>query len=373
MHQFSSRIIFLFTIILIFNSCQSPKDKFDLNVVLVPKIQSVDDLSLLELKEAIEYRLENFGLSKKKFHVQIRNQKIDVKLTTISNPERFVNLISARGKLDFWETYNFDEVYENFITAEEEINRLIKAGKLKISDPASEKALEATQATIDNKDTSHTKVEDLINQLEKGGFFESQEQHNLWAVLSPNISLDFNGHMVPGNTATFGYAHPEDTATVNAYLKAVKHEFPLDLKFMWTIRPTHGYDVHELIGLRVYNHRKTLSAVGGEVVNEARQDYNYEGFVEITMTMNALGTKLWRRLTSDNIGRQLAITLDGYVYSCPMVNAEIPNGRSVLSGNFTVEEAQNLAQIIVSNARKPLPYELTIVRQKIEKHQPDQP
>ena len=104
-------------------------------------------------------------------------------------------------------------------------------------------------------------------------------------------------------------------------------------------------DVLQLYALKVTS-RDGTAPLGGDVIVDARQDYDQNGKIEISMNMNSEGARIWKRLTSENVGKQIAIALDGYVYSAPRVNDEIPNGRSSISGNFTVDEAKDLANIL---------------------------
>jgi SecD/SecF fusion protein len=144
-----------------------------------------------------------------------------------------------------------------------------------------------------------------------------------------------------------GYAAIKDTAAVNRLLRQTKNLFPRDLKFAWSNQPrVKGSDFLELFALKVSNPREMKPALGGEVITNARQDFDMNGRVEVSMSMNSEGAKIWKRLTGDNIGNQIAIVLDDYVYSAPNVNSEIPTGQSSISGNFTIEEAQDLANVL---------------------------
>ncbi|HAH57015.1 MAG TPA: protein translocase subunit SecDF, partial [Bacteroidales bacterium] len=152
------------------------------------------------------------------------------------------------------------------------------------------------------------------------------------------------------------------TAWVNAMLQKVKNIFPRDMKLMWTVKPEKDRpNLLELMALKVTS-RDREAPLGGDAVIDARQDYDQNGRVEITMLMNSEGAKTWKRLTGDNIGKQIAIVLDNYVYSAPRVNNEIPNGRSSISGNFTVEEALDLANILKAGK---LPAPARIVQEEV--------
>ena len=177
-------------------------------------------------------------------------------------------------------------------------------------------------------------------------FKEYAKKNPLYAVLNPAYEQR-QGQYYPSQSATVGYAAIKDTAKVNQMLRLTKNMFPRDLKLAWNNEArVEGSGVLELIALKSTG-RDLQAALGGEVITEARQDYDQNGKVEVTMSMNAEGAKIWKRLTGENIGRQVAIVLDDYVYSAPNVNSEIPNGMSSISGgNTTIEEAQDLANIL---------------------------
>ena len=177
--------------------------------------------------------------------------------------------------------------------------------------------------------------------------FEEYAKNNpLNAYLTPAFYQNEQGQYYPSKSATVGYAAIKDTARVNALLRKTKDVFPRNLKLLWTIKPRQeGTEILELIALKVTSRDET-AALGGDVIVDARQDYSQTGQVEVTMQMNSDGAKAWKRLTGDNIGSQIAIVLDNYVYSAPNVNGEIPNGRSSITGGFGVEEAKDLANIL---------------------------
>ncbi|MEA3476536.1 MAG: protein translocase subunit SecD, partial [Bacteroidota bacterium] len=172
--------------------------------------------------------------------------------------------------------------------------------------------------------------------------FEDYAKDNpLFAYLIINVDRE----NVPQDNATLGFAAIKDTARVNSMLKRAK-VFPKSLKFAWTSKPRKGTNILELVALKVTS-REGTAALEGDVVVDARQDYDQYGRVEVTMNMNADGARVWRRLTGENIGRQVAIVLDGYIHSYPNVNVEIPNGRSSISGgDMSIEEAKDLANIL---------------------------
>ena len=158
-------------------------------------------------------------------------------------------------------------------------------------------------------------------------------------------------------------AQVKDTAAVNQMLAQTRSLFPRNLRLAWTVKPETNGEIEylELVALKMSHDNKC--ALGGEVITDARQDFGQNNQVEVTIQMNGTGANEWRRLTSDNIGRQVAIVLDDYVYSYPVVNDEIPNGRSSISGgNMTIEEAQDLANILKAGK---LPAQARILEEQV--------
>ncbi|RLD56373.1 MAG: protein translocase subunit SecDF, partial [Bacteroidetes bacterium] len=201
-----------------------------------------------------------------------------------------------------------------------------------------------------------TSESSLLEQLEADTSGISQDDENfeeyakknpLYAYLNPAyVKSQKDGQYYPGQSAVMGYSAVKDTAKVNKLLRDVSSVFPRDLRFAWVSKPrVEGSNVLELVGLKASRDGK--ASMGGEVITDARQDYDQNGRVEVSMSMDSDGAKTWKRLTGENIGRQIAIVLDDYVYSFPNVNGEIPNGQSSISGgDMEVDEAKDLANIL---------------------------
>ena len=163
-------------------------------------------------------------------------------------------------------------------------------------------------------------------------FEESAKKNPLFTYLNPPIYQNKEGKYEQGQTAMVGRALIKDTARVNNMMRLVKNIFPRNVKFAWIVKPrAEAKEVLELVALKVTS-RDGTPALGGDVITNARQDYDQNGQVEVSMSMNGEGARIWKRLTGDNIGKQIAIVLDGYVYSYPNVKGEIPNGSSSISG-----------------------------------------
>ncbi len=323
-------------------------------------------------------RIDRFGVAQPNIQKLQTAGRILVELPGIKEPERVRKLLQGTAQLEFWETYQFADVLQYF---EEANKRLADAGEVvtdstnldDITSQSEQSTLSPADTTIVAADSSQLASDSasLLDKIsgdtsavakQKESFEKYAKENPLYAYLRPAIFPDENGRYFPGQGATVGYAAIKDTALVNKALSRVAKIFPRDLKLAWTVKPEADRpEVLELVALKVTD-REGKAPLGGDAVVEARQDYDQNGRVEITMLMNNEGAKIWKRLTADNIGNQIAIVLDDYVYSAPRVNGEIPNGRSSISGNFTIEEAQDLSNILKAGK---LPAPARIVQEEV--------
>ncbi|GAB4332331.1 MAG: protein translocase subunit SecDF [Bacteroidales bacterium] len=311
-------------------------------------------------------RIDRFGVTQPNVQKIASSNRVLVELPGIKDPERVRKLLQGSAKLEFWETYRFSELQQYFSEANRKLAELQKAAELKQKESEAASAGETAEAgsegeqageeqTAESTDTTGTSLLEQIEsdtsslQPENAQIEQYKKENPLFALLNPAL-VQQNGQYYPGQSATVGYAAIKDTAAINRMLRQTKNIFPRDLKLAWMNKPRQeGSDILELIALKYSNPREMKPALGGDVITNARQDYDQNGKVEVSMSMNAEGAKIWKLLTeeaaADN-NRQIAIVLDGYVYSAPTVNGPIPNGQSSISGNFTVEEAQDLANIL---------------------------
>ncbi len=321
--------------------------------------------------QILRTRIDRFGVSQPNIQKLATSGRILIELPGIKDPERVRKLLQGTAKLEFWETYNFSEIYQYFDQAnkklseveqlnEEDNNQSAGTGKDTAKETtkegenkASASAEKDNNTTAESSDTTKNKLleqieKDTSNIAQKEQSFEEYAKKNpLYAYLRPSYYQTENGGYAPAQTARVGVAAIKDTARINAMLRKVKDIFPRDLRFAWAVKPDpRTPDVLELIALKAST-RDGSAALGGDVIVDARQDFDQNGKVSVDLQMNSQGAKIWKRLTGDNVGRQIAIVLDGYVYSFPVVNGEIPNGRSSISGGgMTVEEAKDLANIL---------------------------
>ena len=314
--------------------------------------------------QILRTRIDRFGVAQPNIQKLEGSGRILVELPGIKDPARVRKLLQGTAQLEFWETYNFSEVYQYFDQANAMLAEKNKAKQALNEDkkveeaPAEEVEVEAQAEPIEGEATvaDTTSNSDLLEQIAQDeenpenlsddeALAKFRAENPLYGLLNPSYTQ--NG---PAQTARVGMAQIKDTAAINRMLATAMEEniFPRNMKLAWTVKPeAYGGDIEylELIALKMSRDNKC--ALGGEVITDARQDYGQRNEVEVDIQMNAEGAKAWKRLTGENIGKQIAIVLDNYVYSYPVVNQEIGGGRSQISGGgMTIEEAQDLANIL---------------------------
>ena len=324
-------------------------------------LKSESDGAIDRSYQILGTRIDRFGVAQPNIQKMENSGRILVELPGIKDPKRVRKLLQGTAQLEFWETYNLSEVQQFFIEADNKVAQTRKAknslGETKAEEPAvtenaeGEAVAEATDAVVAD---SAAQAGDLLNELAKSQTEEEvaePEDENQFAALHPLIyKLNMGG--LYGSSARVGMAQVKDTADINQMLAEAKGIFPRNLKLAWSVKPEtydgqNGEKVEMLDLVALKMSRDNKCALGGEVITDARQDYGQGNQVEVTIQMNPEGAKAWKRLTGENIGKQIAIVLDDYVYSFPVVNGEIPNGRSSISGGgMTIEEAQDLANIL---------------------------
>ncbi len=290
----------------------------------------------------IRTRIDRFGVAQPNIQPLQTAGRILVELPGIDDPKRVRKLLQGTANLEFWETYDNQEVIPFLNQANQKLVEIL--------------ALQ-TQASATQADTSKTATANsqnsLLNELENKSDSASnseadiKKQYPLFSILSPAATAQ--GQPFPG--AMVGTSHFKDTATVNKYLRMdqVRALMPRNLSFKWTAKAVDKEErFFNLIAIKVTS-RDGRAPLEGDVITDARQDYESMGSrPEVTMTMNSEGAKTWARLTKDNVGKSIAIVLDGYVRSYPNVNQEITGGRSSITGLESVEEAKDLANILKS-------------------------
>ncbi|MFP4557814.1 MAG: SecDF P1 head subdomain-containing protein [Bacteroidales bacterium] len=309
------------------------------NQEIIEALQEELNYRVEETIGILEKRIDRFGLRNQNIQQISNTERILIELPKIDNIERVKELIQTRALLGFWETYDNQEIFQYIEEVNEQLKVLLTNGEIYLNGEPFQPA---------------SYVMDTTSLVEA----EWSQKFPLFSVLTPRVNQQ--GQLVPG--PCIGNAFKKDTSTVASLfrLPQIKKLLPDNLKLAWTAKPA-PWDatnrIHELIALRV-NNKTCTPPLDGTYITKALTETDSQGEAYITITKNAEGAKKWQRLTANNIGRSIAITLDNRVYSYPQVNAEITGGRSSISGDFNIQEAEDLANILEA---KPLPAPVSII------------
>ena len=288
-------------------------------------------------------RIDRFGVVQPNIQsLEDKMGRIMVELPGIKEPERVRKLLQGSANLEFWETYNAKDVAPYLQAADNKL-RSILANEA----PADSAAVDSTAALVVAQATST--ADSLAaalkgeNKAQSVDLAQIKKEHPLLAVLQVNSS---------GQGPVVAYANYKDTADINKYLsmKEIQAELPKDLRLKWGVS-AYEYDpkgqTFELYAIRS-TERNGRAPLEGDVVVSAKDEYDQFGKPAVSMSMNTDGSRRWAQLTKQNIGKSIAIVLDGYVYSAPNVNTEITGGNSQITGHFTPEQAKDLANVLKS-------------------------
>lgn len=296
----------------------------------------------------IRNRIDRFGVVQPNIQRLDAQGRIMVELPGIKEPERVRKLLQGSANLEFWETYELSEIIAHLSDANDVIRALNEANvQEEVAEVAVEPTIDETESETET-DSLASVIENNDTQTDAEKFAAYKKGNPLFAVL--NIYAN-GGQVRPGPAV--GMALASDTAKVNAYLrmKQVKDVLPRDLALKWTVKSINDESktgIFELIAIKVTN-RDGRAPLSGEVITDANADFGqFSSSANVNMQMNSEGSKTWARLTKENIGKCIAIVLDDYVYSYPRVNSEITGGRSEITGNFTTQEAKDLANVLKS-------------------------
>ena len=306
------------------------KDKISLttsNADVVKVLKTEVEGAISNSFNVLRQRIDRFGVVQPNIQ-KLGNGRILIELPGIKEPERVRKLLQGSANLEFWETYDFSEIYTNIVEANKVLAALQAAGgKTAVVDTTAAAQAEVKKAPavsgVDSLKAALGKkaetASDSTKMMEK-----SRKENPLFAVLQPNIS----GGQV-GRGPIIGMALGKDTAAVNAYFatKQVREVLPRDLGLRWTVKPlSEKSEIFQLIAIKITN-RDGRAPLSGDVITDARADFQQtSAYANVSMSMNAEGAKTWARMTKENIGKSIAIALDGYIYSFPTVNTEIEGG-----------------------------------------------
>ena len=292
-------------------------------------------------------RIDRFGVTQPNIQKLGNSGRILVELPGVKEPERVRKLLQGTASLEFWTTYDNAEIEAYLAEANAALAQM-----------------QAVAEEVETAPAAETESDDLLaeelqqNADDAAAEAEYRKQNPLFSILQPSGAR--------GN-ACIGYAHYADTAQINRYfaMPQIKQLFPPEFKPMWSVKASkffEGDNIFELVAIKASS-RDGKAPLDGGVVTDARVQYgNTGGNPEVSMSMNAEGANIWARMTRDNIGKQIAIVLDGMVYSYPNVQNEISGGSSQITGDFTLEEAEDLANVLKSGK---LPAPATIIQEQV--------
>lgn len=339
------------------------KDKVNFNSTddeVIAEIRKETDAAVDRTFNILRTRIDRFGVTQPSIQKLSSSGRILVELPGIKEPERVRKLLQGTAQLEFWETYEYKDVYGYIEAADKKLKAIhanngdslsmIDSIALAVRD--SVKDVKATATAQTKKDTSLVEKAKSdsskdSNQKAEQSFEEYAADHPLLAYLQPALVQDEAGNYYPNRGPVVGYCKVLDTAKVMTMLHnpQIQTIFPRELRFMWSVKAIDDKGTtHQLIALK--SSRDGSAALGGDVITDARQDIDQRQGNQISMSMNSEGATKWKNLTAANIGKSVAIVLDNVVYSFPTVQGEIPNGQSSITGNFTLEEAKDLANIL---------------------------
>ena len=339
---------------------------FELKDKITPQSTDAQVVSVLkdELKSAIDNsfnvlrtRIDRFGVVSPNIQRLETAGRILVELPGVKEPERVRKLLQGSANLEFWETYNLPEIYQQLVAADNVLATVLKsedsAAATESTDAVVAETTETTTAApaeaTNDADSLLAKIgEDKPENQAALSREEFAKQHPLFALLQIN---QYNGQLASGPVV--GIADKKDIAKINEYLnmKQVKDILPRNLSLKWGVKALDEKEQYFYLYAIKMTNRDGTPALGGDVVTDANADFVQQAGrseQQVSMTMNAEGAKAWARLTKENIGKAVAIVLDDMVYSAPNVQVEITGGRSQITGHFTPEEAKDLANVLKS-------------------------
>ena len=324
------------------------------------KPESTDDQVVAVIKEEAESavansfnvlrnRIDRFGVTQPSIQKIGNTGRILVELPGVKEPERVRKLLQGTASLEFWPTFNFDEVASYLDEANTRLAEI-----LSVADAT--EAVEAAPAA----ETDVVAQELQAQSGEDASLAAARKANPLYALLNPSGMR---------GSACIGFATAADTAQINKYLHMpeIAAVFPNEFRPMWSVKPSdlipNNENIYELVAIKATS-RDGKAPLDGGAVTDAHVDYDQRrgGTPGVSMTMNAEGANVWARMTKENVGRAIAIVLDGTVYSYPNVINEITGGSSEITGHFSIEEATDLTNVLKSGK---LPAPATIVQEQV--------
>ena len=314
-------------------------------------IRSEAESAVANSFNVLRNRIDRFGVTQPSIQKLGNSGRILVELPGVKEPERVRKLLQGTASLEFWETFTNQEISGYLAEANAKLAEILSGNEASAPAETEEAKSEGEDSVLD--------AEIAQNQAADADLEAYKKQNPLFAVLTPS--------QYTGN-ACIGFASGIDTAKVNRYLSMpqIAEIFPAEFIPMWSVKPSEMFEsdnIFELVAIKSTS-RNGKAKLDGGVVTDARVVYDHgtNGEPSVSMSMNAEGANIWARMTGDNVGRQIAIVLDGMVYSYPNVNSAITGGQSSITGHFTPDEATDLVNVLKSGK---LPAPATIIQEQV--------
>ncbi|MCQ2203400.1 MAG: protein translocase subunit SecDF [Bacteroidales bacterium] len=323
------------------------------NSKVISVLQDETEAAIQNAFNVLRTRIDRFGVTQPNIQrLQDKAGRILVELPGVTEPARVRKLLQGTASLEFWETYNNSEIMQSLIEVEAATREVVENA--------------AAEATADSAKSS---VDELLAENSDSTAVQNQSQVK---------SIASYLHFTPaGYGPVVGMALKKDMATIDKYLASdkVRRILPRDLKLLWTVKAIPAKraqsmfeglnskeEVYELVAIKSTSNNGRAPLEGDVITNAKSNVSQNSASYEVSMNMNSEGTRKWAQLTKANLGKSIAIVLDGFVYSFPTVQSEITGGSSQITGDFTTEEAQDLANVLKSGK---LPAPATIVEDNV--------
>lgn len=345
----------------------NPYSSTNKDVVAFLKTQATEAID--QTFRVLRTRIDKFGVTSPNIQKIGNSGRILVELPGVKDKKRVRQLLQTTANLEFWETYDNKDIYPSLQRADLIVKGLEGGAPVDTAKAANDTTkadgtatAKANVDTTQKATTNDTVVKNTNDTANKGGAADSLNEaqqrekalkdYPLSARLMPNIFTDENTKQQQFSKGScFGYAVLGDTAFINKYLALpqVKALFPVNARFYWDAKPNVRAEGAAILGIHAIKVTNSdgSPALSGDVVTDANQDFDQtSGANVVSMNMSPEGAVSWGRITRNNSGKSVAVVLDGVVYSSPLINEPITNGRSQISGNFKLEEAQDLANVL---------------------------
>jgi SecD/SecF fusion protein len=332
-----------------FNATNSEVEKY---------LKDEADVAVKQSYTVLNTRIDQFGVTQPNISLEANTNRILIELPGVKEPERVRKLLSGSAKLEFYQTFESQDVYPMFNSIDG-----ILAAKSKTA--PKDTAKNATAAVDAKKDTTKKGGLALLNKVEKTAAADTSlaaknklnSAHPLFSILQIPTYQDQQGQQQLRPGAIVGWTLQKDTAKVNTYLRSadVQASLPRNIKFAWGVKPMEKTKIFELYALKLTG-AENGPVLTGDVINDAQSDVDQKGQPEVRMVMNSQGAEKWRAVTAEAAQgkKAIAIVLDDNVYSAPSVQNEISGGVSSISGNYKVEDTKDLANVLKAG-RLPAP------------------